>query len=85
MAKGTIRIIGGAWRGRKLKVSGEILDLRPTPDRVRVTLFNWLAPVISGAYCLDAFSGSGALAFEAFSRAAALVVRWDLSPKSINV
>ncbi len=73
MKQGHVRIIGGAWRGRLLKVP-DGLALRPTPDRVRETLFNWLAPVIAGAYCLDAFAGSGALGFEALSRGAAHVV-----------
>jgi len=61
------RIIGGQWRGRKLGF-GDEPGLRPTPDRVRETLFNWLQPVICGARCLDLFAGSGALAFEALSR-----------------
>lgn len=74
--QGIVRIIGGEWRGRKLKVP-DVKDLRPTPDRVRETLFNWLAPVIQGAHCLDAFAGSGALGFEALSRGAAHVVMVD--------
>ncbi|MCD6039020.1 MAG: rsmD [Gammaproteobacteria bacterium] len=73
MKQGQIRIIGGVWRGRKLSVP-DVPNLRPTPDRVRETLFNWLAPVIEGAYCLDAFAGSGVLGFEALSRGAAHVV-----------
>ncbi|WP_416777171.1 16S rRNA (guanine(966)-N(2))-methyltransferase [Xenorhabdus budapestensis] len=64
---GQIRIIGGKWRGRKLSVP-DSEGLRPTTDRVRETLFNWLMPVIQGACCLDCFSGSGALGFEALSR-----------------
>lgn len=67
---GQIRIIGGQWRGRKLPVPHSP-GLRPTTDRVRETLFNWLAPVIQGARCLDCFAGSGALGFEALSRYAA--------------
>ncbi len=78
MAQGIIRIIGGQWRGRKLKVP-DVLNLRPTPDRVRETVFNWLAPHIVGARCLDAFAGSGALGFEALSRGAAHVVMVDES------
>lgn len=70
--KGQLRIIGGQWRGRKLAVP-EISGLRPTPDRVRETLFNWLAPSIVGARCLDAFAGTGALGLEALSRGAAEV------------
>lgn len=69
---GQIRIIGGQWRGRKLPVP-DSPGLRPTTDRVRETLFNWLAPVIQHARCLDAFAGSGALGFEALSRYAAQV------------
>jgi len=69
---GQIRIIGGKWRGRKLPVPHSP-GLRPTTDRVRETLFNWLAPVIQGARCLDAFAGSGALGLEALSRYAATV------------
>ncbi|WON77152.1 16S rRNA (guanine(966)-N(2))-methyltransferase [Serratia sp. UGAL515B_01] len=67
---GQIRIIGGQWRGRKLPVP-DSEGLRPTTDRVRETLFNWLAPVIRGARCLDCFAGSGALGLEALSRYAA--------------
>lgn len=79
----TLRIIGGQWRGRKLRFAdGE--GLRPTADRVRETLFNWLQPVIAGARCLDLFSGSGALGLEALSRGAAEVVFVDTNPKAIN-
>ncbi len=68
-----MRIIGGRWRGRKLAFpDGE--GLRPTGDRIRETLFNWLAPIMPGARCLDAFAGSGALGFEALSRGAASCV-----------
>lgn len=66
---GTVRIIGGQWRGRKLPFPATE-GLRPTPDRVRETLFNWLAPHIEGARCLDLFAGSGALGLEALSRGA---------------
>lgn len=66
----TLRIIGGQWRGRKLTFS-PVEGLRPTADRVRETLFNWLAPVIRDARCLDLFAGSGALGLEALSRGAA--------------
>lgn len=68
-ARGRLRIIGGRWRGRLLEVPETLV--RPTPDRVRETLFNWLAPVIDGARCVDAFAGSGALGLEALSRGAA--------------
>jgi 16S rRNA (guanine966-N2)-methyltransferase len=66
-AAGQIRIIGGQWRGRKLPVP-DSAGLRPTTDRVRETLFNWLAPMIQQANCLDCFAGSGALGLEALSR-----------------
>lgn len=71
--KQEIRIIGGLYRGKKLHFP-EVEGLRPTPDRVRETLFNWLMHDIRDARCLDAFSGSGALGLEAFSREAAQVV-----------
>jgi 16S rRNA (guanine966-N2)-methyltransferase len=65
-----LRIIGGRWRGRKLTfIPAE--GLRPTTDRIRETLFNWLAPYIDGARCADLFTGSGALGLEALSRGAA--------------
>ncbi len=70
---GQIRIIGGQWRGRKLPVPDSI-GLRPTTDRVRETLFNWLAPYIVDSHCLDCFAGSGALTLEALSRYAAKAV-----------
>lgn len=69
MKQGSVRIIAGEWRGRRLQVP-DVKDLRPTPDRVRETLFNWLAPYIQGARCLDLFAGSGVLGFEALSRGA---------------
>lgn len=66
----TVRIVGGDLRGSKLAVADRD-GLRPTPDRVRETLFNWLAPTIAGARCLDLFAGTGALGIEAISRGAA--------------
>lgn len=69
---GRLRIIAGAWRSRRLSFP-ERDDLRPTPDRVRETLFNWLQADIPGSRCLDLFAGSGALGFEAASRGAAEV------------
>ncbi len=69
MKKGQVKIIGGQWRGRKLNFPATP-DLRPTPNRLRETLFNWLAPCITEAHCLDLFAGSGALGFEALSRGA---------------
>ncbi|HEY5601872.1 MAG TPA: 16S rRNA (guanine(966)-N(2))-methyltransferase RsmD [Gammaproteobacteria bacterium] len=80
--RNVVRIIGGQWRSRKLHFS-DIPDLRPTPDRVRETLFNWLQPVIAGARCLDLFAGSGALGFEALSRGAAYCLFIDKHPQSI--
>lgn len=72
-AAGTLRIVGGRYRSRLLRVP-ERPDLRPTPDRVRETLFNWLGQDLSGLACLDLYAGSGALGFEAASRGAARVV-----------
>ncbi len=68
-----IRIIGGRWRGRSIRFSAEP-GLRPTPNRVRETLFNWLGQTLPDFRCLDLFAGSGALGFEALSRGAAQVV-----------
>ncbi len=68
-----LRIIGGNWRSRKLKIV-DAEGMRPTPDRVRETLFNWLQNDIYGARCLDLFAGSGALGLEALSRGAGEVV-----------
>ncbi|GAB6044033.1 16S rRNA (guanine(966)-N(2))-methyltransferase RsmD [Endothiovibrio diazotrophicus] len=75
-AANQLRIIGGRWRGRKLAFP-DLPGLRPTGDRVRETLFNWLAPIIEGSRCLDLFAGSGALGLEAASRGAARVVMVD--------
>lgn len=72
----TLRIIGGQWRGRKLEFPA-IASIRPTPDRVRETVFNWLQHDIVGARCLDLFAGSGALGLEALSRGAGYVVFVD--------
>ena len=68
----TLRIIGGEWRSRRIRFPG-LTGLRPTPDRVWETLFNWLAPDLAGSRCLDLFAGSGALGLEALSRGAASV------------
>jgi len=72
-APGVVRIIGGRWRGSKLPVA-DVAGLRPTADRVRETLFNWLQPMLPGATVLDLFAGTGALGFEAASRGATKVV-----------
>ena len=78
-----LRIIGGEWRGRKLSFP-DVEGLRPTTDRVRETLFNWLAPVIHGARCLDLFAGSGALGLEALSRGAAEVQFVDSDRRAVQ-
>jgi len=75
------RIIAGEWRSRKLAFPGDVESLRPTTDRIRETLFNWLQQKIPGARCLDLFAGSGALAFEACSRHAAHVTAIDSSAR----
>ncbi|HMI74705.1 MAG TPA: 16S rRNA (guanine(966)-N(2))-methyltransferase RsmD, partial [Steroidobacteraceae bacterium] len=71
--RNSVRIIGGIWRGRRVHFP-DMPGLRPTPDRVRETLFNWLQHSLSGARCLDLFAGSGALGLEALSRGATEVV-----------
>lgn len=76
----TVRIIGGEWRRRVLRFP-DAQGLRPTPDRVRETLFNWLGQDLDGLSCLDLFAGSGALGFEAASRGAAKVVMVEHAPK----
>lgn len=73
-----LRIIAGSWRGRKLRFPSRP-QIRPTPDRVRETLFNWLGGRVGGSRCMDLFAGSGALGLEALSRGASHVtfVEWD--------
>src|SRR3990172_9868690 len=73
MSENRVRIIGGEWRSRRISFPSRG-DLRPTPDRVRETLFNWLGQDLTGKACLDLFAGSGALGFEAASRGAKRVV-----------
>ena len=80
MGGGKLRIIGGALRGSKLAID-DVEGLRPTPARVRETLFNWLAPFIDGARCLDLFAGTGALGIEALSRGAAQVDFIERDPR----
>ena len=75
--KNQFRIIAGKWRSRKVSFPGDVASLRPTPDRVRETLFNWLQQKIDGAHCLDLYAGSGALGLEACSRNAGSVVALD--------
>ncbi len=83
-AKGNcLRIIGGEWRSRRLAFP-DVEGLRPTPDRVRETLFNWLQGRIEGAHCLDLYAGSGALGIEALSRGAAEAVFVDSDPKVVR-
>jgi 16S rRNA (guanine(966)-N(2))-methyltransferase RsmD len=76
---GEIRIIGGLWKRTKLSVA-DFPGLRPTPDRVRETLFNWLGQDLSGWRCVDAFAGTGALGFEAASRGANYVLMCEQHP-----
>ncbi|HPQ94585.1 MAG TPA: 16S rRNA (guanine(966)-N(2))-methyltransferase RsmD [Thiolinea sp.] len=78
-----MRIIGGQWRSRRLPVAA-VPGLRPTPDRVRETLFNWLQNHIAGVRCLDLFAGSGALGFEALSRGAAQVTLVEQHPAAFR-
>jgi 16S rRNA (guanine966-N2)-methyltransferase len=82
-APAEVRIIGGTWKRSKLPVADKP-GLRPTPDRVRETLFNWLGQDLSGWRCLDAFAGSGALGFEAASRGAAEVVLLEREPELVR-
>lgn len=78
-----IRIIGGQWRGRRIRFPARE-GIRPTPDRVRETLFNWLGQDLTGKTTLDAFAGSGALSLEALSRGAALAVAVDRNPALVR-
>lgn len=79
-AMNSVRIIGGEWRRRVLRFP-DAEGLRPTPDRVRETLFNWLGQDLDGLTCLDLFAGSGALGFEAASRGAERVVMVEQSAR----
>jgi 16S rRNA (guanine966-N2)-methyltransferase len=85
-APGQLRIIGGRWRGRRLQFPA-VDGLRPTTDRTRETLFNWLSAPVPGSRCLDLFAGSGALGLEALSRGAmacVFVERSDSAATAIN-
>ena len=82
-AKNRVRIIGGEWRSRLIAFPPR-RDLRPTPDRVRETLFNWLGQDLTGKTCLDLFAGSGALGFEAASRGARRVVMVERDPAAFG-
>jgi len=79
LIRNEVRIIGGKWRGRKIQFPS-VNGLRPTPNRIRETLFNWLAPYIHDAHCLDLFTGSGALCFESLSRGASQVLCLEKNP-----
>ena len=78
---GQVRVIGGQWRGRKLPVA-EVDGLRPTSDRARETLFNWLQPMIPGARVLDLCAGTGVLGFEALSRGADQAVLVEMNSRA---
>ena len=78
---GRLRIVAGKWRSRLLDIA-DVPGLRPTSERIRETLFNWLAPTIAGSRCLDLFAGTGALGLEALSRDAAHVVFVEKSRKA---
>lgn len=80
----SIRIIGGKWRGRKLRFA-TAADLRPTPGRSRETLFNWLRPYIHNTRCVDAFAGSGSLGFEALSQGSTHCTFIEKSAKSCRM
>jgi len=80
---GRLRIVAGKWRSRLLDIADEP-GLRPTSERVRETLFNWLAPIVQGSRCLDLFAGTGALGFEALSRGARSVVFVENSRRAAN-
>ena len=82
-SSGKVRIIGGQWRSRRLPVA-DLPGLRPSGDRARETLFNWLQPELPGAVCADLYAGSGALGFEAASRDAASVVLVERHPLAVE-
>lgn len=81
--RGSVRIIGGEWRGRRLHFP-LVQDLRPTGDRIRETVFNWLTPSLPAAHCLDLFAGSGALIVEALSRGAGSALAVDSEPRVVD-
>ena len=81
---GRLRIVAGKWRSRLLDIA-EVDGLRPTAERIRETLFNWLAPTIAGSRCLDLCAGTGALGFEALSRGAREVLFVEKSPLAARV
>ena len=79
---GRLRIVAGIWRSRRLEIAA-VPGLRPTSERVRETLFNWLAPSIEGSRCLDLFAGTGALGLEALSRGAREAVFVEKAPRAV--
>lgn len=79
---GRLRIVAGMWRSRLLDIA-DVPGLRPTSERIRETLFNWLAPGLPGARCLDLFAGTGALGLEALSRGAATAVFVEHAPRAV--
>lgn len=81
--RGNCRIIGGEWRSRIIRFN-DAEGLRPTTDRVRETVFNWLQPYLYGSHCLDCFAGSGILGFEALSRGAADVLFIERNRKTVT-
>ena len=83
MKSGSCRIIGGKWRGRKITFD-DAEGLRPTTDRIRETVFNWLQPYMLKSFCLDCFAGSGVLGFEALSRGADKVVFIEQNIKTVK-
>jgi 16S rRNA (guanine966-N2)-methyltransferase len=80
---GRLRIVAGKWRSRLLDVA-DAEGLRPTSERIRETLFNWLEPYVAGARCLDLFAGTGALGLEALSRGASTAVFVERSPQAVE-
>ncbi len=82
-SRGRLRIVAGIWRSRVLEIA-DVPGLRPTSERIRETLFNWLVPGIAGARCLDLFAGTGALGLEALSRGAASAVFVEKSQRAIQ-
>jgi 16S rRNA (guanine966-N2)-methyltransferase len=82
--RGTVRIVAGRWRGTRLSVA-DLPGLRPSGDRTRETLFNWLQPHLRGSRCADLFAGSGALGLEAASRGAASVVLLETAAEAVRI
>jgi len=81
--RGRLRIVAGIWRSRLLEIA-DVPGLRPTAERIRETVFNWLTPHLAGARCLDLFAGTGALGLEALSRGAAEAVFIETSPTAVR-